>query len=179
MDRKAKARVAIAFDVLQSVDSLKVTNDGWYLADPTGKYYKDQNGEECIDLRDFKGDVKEEATKHLSKLQKCEVCALGACVISQVKLFNKLPMSKLLSGDRPNTREINPNRDMVSKSLSRFFSQEQLNLIETAFEAGGHHLIVANPDPNAVEFGRNYDSPKKRLKAIMGNIIVNDGEFCP
>jgi hypothetical protein len=181
MDRKAKARVAIAFDVLQSVDSLKVDNHGYYLSDLDGTVTIDKYGDDVDVRRQFKGDIKEDATKHLPRLQKCHVCALGACLISQVKLFNKMSISKLVVEDRSNPKHqaIDPNRQIISKLLSKFFCQSQLDLIESAFEIGGDYYSQAPYSVDAEDFGRNYDDPKKRLKAIMANIIVNDGEFCP
>lgn len=180
MDKKAKARVAIAFDVLQNVDSLKVDNRGWYLADTTGKapQYDPYGNLAKRKIHPYKGNLKDDASKHIPKLQKCQVCALGACLISQVKLFNKLPLGELVNYGGG----IDPTRDMVSGILSRFFSKDQLDLIEVAFEAiseydGGVQKKECHLD--AERFGMEYSNPKKRLKAIMGNIIVNDGEFCP
>lgn len=181
MDKKAKARVAIAFDVLQSVDSLKVDNHGYYMSDLSGRTTACKDGDTVDERRSFKGNTKDDATKHLQRLQKCHVCALGACLISQVKLFNKMAISKLVVEDKHNAKHqvIDPNRVIVSTLLSRFFSKDQLDLIESAFEVGGDYNCQAPYSADAENFGEDYDDPKKRLKAIMANIIVNDGKFCP
>ena len=169
-EKRRKARIAIALDVLANVDSLRVSNAGWYIADvPDGS--RDEN-----DCRKFNGDWKADARRYLKRLQKCQVCALGACMISHVKLFDKVKMGDLKIDADPlyKNKLVSDRGDSI---LGRFFDQDQIDKIETAFEAGTKNARPVGYD--AEEFGRRYDEPKRRLKAIMANIIVNDGEFKP
>ena len=105
----------------------------------------------------------------------CEVCALGACFLSVVALTNKYDFG--LSDN------IDLSGEDVFKRLKSVFSLKQLYLIENAFELGQgfsaqrsrwHTDYLA-----AISFGKKYDRPKSRLRAIMKNIIANEGVFIP
>jgi hypothetical protein len=64
--------------------------------------------------------------------------------------------------------------------LTSYFSPEQIGLIELAFERGdGWYPADTTDDDNAVEFGERYQYNTNRMKAIMQNIINNNGTFVP
>lgn len=109
----------------------------------------------------------------------CKVCALGACLLSVVSLKNEFVFD-VFNGD------IYVPRSQIVKRLKGIFSKRQLALIESAFE--GYLIYLGNrpsekswePDLyRAVHFGKSFSDPKLRLKAIMENVIANNGVFKP
>lgn len=71
----------------------------------------------------------------------------------------------------------------IGKELSDFFHIEQIEMIECAFERSYMHAhydrMYSTPIMNAIKFGAKYRWPGQRLRAIMQNIIDNDGTFIP
>jgi hypothetical protein len=118
----------------------------------------------------------------IHKLAKhCDVCALGACFISHIGLFNNVASSAVIRKSYDNSVPcIYFDYNVMMKSLRKTFSSDNLYLIESAFEkravygAGGGTDVQA-----AVVFGERYGDPSERLKAIMRNIIANNGRFVP
>jgi hypothetical protein len=168
---------AVAQDVLDHMRYVKVT-EGTYCEGELPKGVKSSD---------------ESAKKHIDGISKgCRVCALGACFLSYIRLYNNVTLSELV-GTFSNTvtegEVFESDYHEISNELDHIFSQAQLCLIETAFElhcinddydcddADGY-TVEAEADA-AVAFGRKYDDPKVRLKAIMKNIIKNNGEFIP
>lgn len=167
---KAQARVAIAKDVLKHLRSLKV-GTGYYFNGPI-----------------FKGGAKGDDTqKHLKKLVKCEVCALGACLISHVRLFDEVPLTKVADFGRydeyydkeAGKGSFEFKSDRPVHILKKYFSRHQLNMIEAAFEQNNPFGGDLEELSKAIEFTEGIYEPKDRLKAIMKNIVENDGTFVP
>lgn len=189
--------VKVAEDVIQSVKGLDV-NQGSFI-----DIYLDN---ETAQLFDTLTDSKQQAA--LLQQNECEVCALGACLISTVKLYNKFTFTSNAFD------HIFPDEnDLFSRLIGDVFTPLQLVQIEQAFEEGngffgynrGEDNIDAfgegadpdedgrwsslglnrqNPDviaavKKAISFGRHYPDPTSRLVAIMKNIKRNDGEFRP
>lgn len=101
--------------------------------------------------------------------EECRACALGsifAACIARPEL--KLKAEPGYEGD--------DNEQRVA--LSPYFSEEQLMLIESAFEMDD---FTYGDDgwEDAVDFGRMFNNDKDRLLAILQNIIDNNGEFVP
>jgi hypothetical protein len=75
--------------------------------------------------------------------------------------------------------------DDLTARLGEIFPQEQQHLIESAFEltnmsnGPGRTQLPHESIDAAINFGAAYDVPKARLRAIMKNIVKNDGEFRP
>lgn len=162
---KAEARVEIAKDVLKHLRSLNV-EEGYYL----------DGGYEPI-----RGvGSKDDAQKYINKMAKCRVCALGACLISHVRLFDQVPIRRL---GRFYEGEFEFASERPTQILAKFFSQEQIDLIEAAFEQTRTHCQSPKTDDEeiyrAVMFGNKHADAKERLKAIMKNIIANAGTFRP
>lgn len=140
-----------------------------------------------------KGDDLQKIIK--TKVANCRVCALGAAMVSYVRLYDKVKVGAAevsgtdgyydygkdayknyegLIGERP------------TETLSKLFSTDQLDLIETAFERMRMGSLDSDagyedgsPAEAALEFGGEYYDPEVRLKAIMKNIIKNEGTFRP
>jgi hypothetical protein len=129
-------------------------------------------------------------------IPKCECCALGAMFMS-CTLYNNKTTAKELD-------EVGFEfEDLVeyggfTNGLSKFFSKDQLKLIESAFEGntGAFSLEQADweeagwmdrlpddkkplPGDKSAGWMNRLPDDKKRLVAIMENIIKNKGKFVP
>lgn len=102
--------------------------------------------------------------------KRCKVCAIGAMSIIK---------SVLDKDDNP----LLGHHGRHFEILTRVFSEEQLRLIETAFEI----CFIYSPETDeeeesmnhGVQFGRQYYRDGDRLEMIMHNICDNKGEFKP
>ena len=157
---KEEARIAICKDVLRHLRSLRVKSGNGYLVD---RAWAD-GGCELPPATD-------DAQKHVGKITKrCEVCALGGMMLSFIRLFDDVPMKKLIDfyGN-----EIGCERDYLISKLKRYFTPDQLYQIEYAFEHGAglkDRFNVYSGDP---------EDDKNRLRATMLNVIRNGGKFVP
>lgn len=117
----------------------------------------------------------------LTSLSVCKACATGALLFAYVVSYRSVlsPGQHPFNAYCPNWETVNL-KDGMYIVLAKIFSPLQLRLIEHAFE-GLHHeqelrgkVLIA-----CKEFYRQYPSATLRLKAIMQNIIDNDGQFKP
>lgn len=117
----------------------------------------------------------------------CRVCALGACFLSTVTLYNAFEFKF----NRWPDRVIVGDENMFNR-LRAIFTPVQLYLIENAFENGNGYFrdninlgeiglkFSTAPDRTAaVKFGRRFKTATTRLRAIMKNIVANEGVFIP
>jgi hypothetical protein len=104
----------------------------------------------------------------------CRVCAVGAAVISGIRIFNGSDVWK---------NNIANNFEAVI--FSKGFSVNQLALIEAAFEDEGSQLIKPYPANSASDlkaakkFRLSFTNEKERAIQIFQNIIDNKGKFKP
>jgi hypothetical protein len=106
---------------------------------------------------------------------KCDCCALGAAMASSLRLFN--------IGEFCNDVELGD----LTKQLGKFFSKEQMGLIEATFECRSEPLCELAPEGkdefsdlfiyNTARFRRM--TCENRAIAIFENIIKNKGTFKP
>lgn len=149
--KQRKMAVAVAQDVLKTMRHLQVLSSNGYLRSPL-----EAGG---FPIQDAKPAV----------LKKCEVCARGAMFISRCKLFNVYEFPS--EGDAS---------DMVVNSTAKDFGETNSNMIEAAFEQyNSEYGEVEDGVRAAVVFGELYDDPRKRLRAIMKNVIEHEGVFTP
>lgn len=177
---KGEARVAIAKDVIQWMDTKKmlVANAGYLYS--------------SSDLFSFK-DVGENADLR-SKLQgkECRVCALGAVFLTTVDRFNKVGCGDISVEPNPYFPEkdytINHlRRNSLTKYLKRYFTPLQMGMIESAFECSEYYDGLSTSAQRAVIKAMNYGinlhnngvDPEGKLRSIMKNIITNKGTFKP
>lgn len=182
---KAEMRVAVCKDVLARIKAKKVNiAHGVYVELPRGTWgdvfnkAKLKDGESC-DLQ-----------KLLPKVGKCNVCAKGALFLSAVDKYDQCEVRNVQNphscwGD--GMGEVNGvaletsdrlYEPQMSPTLTRLFSQEQLDLIEDAFECA--HVRVNAGAPfcrEAAEWGRQFDRGEPRMVAIMKNVIAHKGTF--
>lgn len=98
---------------------------------------------------------------------KCEVCVKGGIFASCVVFNNKF----------------NIGENGLSQRANGIFSEEQLNLMEVAFEQKTYGWNRENLSDSqikkALAFGKGYKL-KERMLAILNNVVNNvEGEFVP
>jgi len=111
----------------------------------------------------------------------CSACALGSMFVVKVLITNAVDA------------ESRWDREEIVEELVDIFSQAQLDLIESAYEGvyvgtfdaayqkrwqDKHPALLAKLK-RAVAFSDRYASASRRMRAIMRNIIKNNGVFAP
>lgn len=104
-----------------------------------------------------------------SKKTTCQVCALGAAFVSLVNIENKCSVDGICQ------------QEGMWERLEKHFGGNNMNLMESAFECTGmdnssYDLPYEVLDV-AGEWGSQYEDPAVRLRAIMLNVIRNNGDF--
>lgn len=188
---KVEMRIAIAKDVISSLKILNVVE---------GSFIEEHNswGDISYDDRVLKlkgiSKLKDSRIQAQQLKESCEVCALGACFLSSVKLNNKFKFKFSRQDPGSFSIQIKP----LFEKLKQYFTVEQIFMIENSFEMGAGFLSdwdnvkklktflkKASFDRlykkyywDAVHFGNKYyTEPDKRLEAIMKNIVKNKGLF--
>jgi hypothetical protein len=128
----------------------------------------------------------------------CTVCALGGLFVA---CTNKVP-SEINSDELGLSTDnydgftetvLNGDSDSMKPRMQAYFTREQLRLIEHAFEKRVIETVDENNDEytelelaeyweknsRAMKFKPKVVSPNNRLKAIMENVIENNGTFVP
>jgi len=172
---KEKQRILVAKDVLKQIQmrSLKVKQGTYFGIWAPKKRFEIEKPKEKLDQ--FLLQIKNENAK-------CEVCGIGSCFISLVRLGNNAKTSTFF-GEGAINGFYEANDGDMRPLLRKVFPSSQITLIESAFEMttilydnakhSYEHRIKAR------DFGQKYKSDENRLKAIMRNIIKNKGTFKP
>ena len=162
----AQQRIAIAKDVIASVRS------GQYEASP-GTYFS------TFGIPD--DAVGKELQTFLKKGVECNVCVLGACFASKVKIANNYKLRS--HADFRGEVDFDRINDEARFKLGSVFPVRHRDLMESAFEQSDMHESDDSADydriQEAIEFGNRYADPAERMIAIMTNIIHNGGTFEP
>lgn len=169
---KAEKRVAIAKDVIAQVKAKQMkaaTGYGYVAFDSAVTAKPDQCLYEVVD----------------KNRKDCFVCGIGALFCSALKLKNKFDVADLgyHSYEESGSVEIDEiSHGTVAKYMKPWFSELQLDLVETAFE-GYTTGLVWDMDGDTAErissFCGNEGDADARLVAIMQNIVDNNGTFKP
>lgn len=169
----AKKRVMLAKDVLAAIKSRRFTaRSGTYQPVPE---------------RPFGCNVDQPAIINLQG-EECEVCAKGALFVSKLDRLNGLKLFEVSERD-------------PSEHLLGLFTQLQLDLIETAFEESTTTLYLSqyqdksqdcfSPEARNLSTEQFYELENKaegycrgkshaeRMRAIMLNVVANNGTFDP
>lgn len=158
----AEKRVQIARDVIAQLAAKRlIATTGTWLA----------NGDEG-DLF-TKEDVHKnpELQKILKRQKECTGCALGGMFMCAVERADELRLGDL---DR-DSRDYRQMQDgSVFKYMEKFFSREQLDEIEAAFEQGEGFVDDSNV---ASGWLSEVDDANERMRLIMENIVANKGKF--
>lgn len=146
---KRQKVVLVAKDVLKHLKCLKIKK-GIYLAGKIPSNFPKTGN----------------AQKYIDKIQeKCQVCALGACFISNIRLFNKVNIEDLIYCNNNDGKYSLYGGLEIHKTLKSIFTEKELNYIESFFEGWTEKEFA---------FSKKHKSPKLMLKAIMENIIENN-----
>lgn len=168
----AEKRVMIAQDV---IDQLKAKN----ISACSGTF---------IDFRFDEDAYKKSLQKEvLNKNISCEVCGVGGIFLSTILFTNKVNINENTNGRLDSLGEdILENKETNFTQALKYFSKDQIILIENAFEIGDGYFTYYCSDASkekfidkAIDFGAKYETDKDRLIAIMKNIIKNNGKFIP
>lgn len=139
--------VALAKDVLKWLKYMNIR---------AGQYFEE------IDIDQLNKGAKQKSRVKI--LKNCEVCALGACVVSGFNLDGNSILDEYVV-------ETNLHK------IRNIFGVDESNEIEGAFERAEAWEGTFIPDAEA--FGKTFKDNKARLAAIMQNIVDHDGYFIP
>lgn len=166
---RQEMRITIAKDVLAQLDAKKiVATPGTWVDDSNLGSLSDYVYEETAD-----SDAPIDACEFTEGITKCRCCALGSIFISLTKVSRVLLSGSLHAEDVFD--------HLPSSPLTRYFSVKQLELIEQAFEGleGAYIADGFQNEEDCMTFYYTYPNAKKRLQAIMKNIVKNKGTFVP
>jgi len=156
----------IAKDVLKHLNSFRRVETGTYIS---GEVPQLEGAEKNENAQDYVDTITE----------KCDVCALGACMLSFVRLYDDVTLDDLNYRSISNYELIEATFPTIKKKLLTAFSAKQLILIESAFEKESINNTLCIDVEDAISFGEAYPNNTDRLKAIMENIVENKGKFKP
>lgn len=160
MDRE-KA-VAVARDVIERLDSHESFTPltGRYLSTPRVFMIDELEGK---DLQDFIPEIERSG---------CQVCALGGLLFCKAVLYDEVPALIVSMGHATRYSTVN--------ALSDVFDTKTLDLVEAAFEQSRRFAEDYQDEAVRAEvFGKQYEGDRERMRAIMENIVANNGEFIP
>lgn len=186
---KPAQRVAIAQDVIKNVIAGHLM--------PTRGFWLVDAEEELVRLSE---DRDNRQVQEVLKTKKCEVCAIGALFASTVETYNCLTFDELQNKCEDADNDYDDYNTGAGLSLAQimpyltdFFSEDQLILIELAYEGGyggfdedQYIEAVSSTEGDcsdilerAYTIFSNESEDWRRLIAIMQNIIDNNGTFNP
>lgn len=174
LTKKQAARVEILKDALKWIKPSQVISGNVYFRLRGGQAGADS---EAVCKLNTITDSKKLAKK-FQKDKTCEVCAKGALFLSTVALHNEFNF-----GHIDGYYGVSTGEGTMVERMETFFTEEQLDLIEDAFETPYGFI----PDPEsypptrykAALFGASYEKDIDRLRAILRNMIANKGTFKP
>jgi len=166
--KREEARVLVAKDALALLESNAMIPSHGYLGtlnvslDETSSIKNIKRGEsEAMEEDiDWGKDSMRQAREVVEDLPVCAVCALGALFIAAVRRFNNITVGEIGEG---------AHYRIILVYLSDLWTPMELVQIEDAYE---------NTRPaNNGDFYNKHPRDIDRLKAIMKNIIKNNGTF--
>jgi hypothetical protein len=105
------------------------------------------------------------------------VCAIGAAFVSAVDKFGRLKAS-----DTEDYLTPDGSPDEMIKYLGRWFSREQLRLMELAFEGKWWGVDIEAPEQRLFHRAQKFCerlSAEAGMEKIMRNVVKNNGTFKP
>lgn len=191
----AEKRVLIAKDALRLIRGKKIkVKQGAFLSIPRAGaasissgfgYGLDVFGEPTRDSEVVSSEAFQKDLKRDEILENCQVCALGAILVSTCRLFNKFKPGVRTYLARPHNVDVDFDQDAGGSGnmwayLRKYFPVANMRLIEYTFEGGhgafGTDDIPARTTEKADALFEKHDA-ENRLVAILKNIIKNDGLF--
>lgn len=161
-------KVQIAQDVIKQLDAkLYIATSGVYV--------------QKSDLPDTI-DASTRLSEFVASIPPCHVCALGSAILSNARLGTNDLVGDLFRIDDYGADLRCGNMDVTLRNI---FGESNLEMIESAFEMSNMSDTL-DPDEDdmsdielAIEFGEQFEHDEPRLRAIMQNIIENEGIFKP
>lgn len=168
-----KRRIVIAKDVLNQMRTgFLVPKSGIYVR--SNELSKASNDD--LELKEV-----------FDKDKRCIACGIGSLFVCSVKLFNKLKLADVAT----NYSMFSPfeiSKENIHQYLKEYFSEFELDKIEAAFEKTdslyNRSIYTKGKITTITNASKYFDTPagsnlngKQRLKAIMNNIIKNNGIF--
>lgn len=154
MTREQK-QVAVASDALLMLNAGRlIAADGIYCHSASGRDFQDIAGEGATDLQ-----------QAFAKTA-CKVCAKGAIFVALVSRANHAPIRTFAMRERIDD-------ELMVDRITDVFDEAQADLIEDCFEGFG----VAGSFGDT--YWNQFDDYDERLRAILENIIRNNGTFKP
>ena len=163
-------RIAVARDVLA-----QLVREGLPLCVETGSYVATY---EYFD-RAYIFGPDDQLQAHVDAVQAhCTVCLLGACLLSQARLYDQITVASVRYKSDPVFGHIfEVHGDAGKAALADIFDRDTMNSMECAFERDRLGNPPCDEIFNAITFGYRFDTHKDRVAAVMNNLIANDGEF--
>ncbi len=165
--KPAEKRVAIARDVLKHVASRRIipTHGAWVDSTGSGALVSAKNIKKDPELQEL-----------FASMKSCNACALGGMFMCAVEKADNLKVSDLqdvkVDG---NIYEAGVEQEDVFDYMKKFFSVDQLTMIESAFEKNEGACY----DEAGDDFAPDVEDAADRMRLVMENIIVNKGTFKP
>lgn len=172
-------RVLIAKDVIAQIKAgrYKATTQAWVR--PTIENIDDYYGIGTNLVNAFGYDAPVRELFLSNKIQSCDCCALGAMFMS-CTLYNNNQTAENFDNEVDWGFDERVEGFMgFSNGLHKFFSRAQLKLIEAAYEGGNGAFEAQRSKRKVYAWIDKLSDNKKRLVAIMENIIENNGTFVP
>lgn len=115
----------------------------------------------------------------MKDMESCTACALGGIFACAVERFNDLKTKECFTYSYYHNFDKNSFSIINMKGyLEKFFDHDQIVLIEICFESGqGGYDVVNDKQACAAAMYYHISNPETRMRAIMGNIIENNGQF--
>lgn len=165
---KPQKRVMIAQDVLAQIKAKKFrAKEGTWVSPSRNLGYGTEGVREAFAA---------------GEMGHCNVCALGGLFMSCTNLNGGTTFNDFDS-EADEIGYLIEMKNTLSNGLDKFFSYDQLRLIEIYFEGGeGAFQLDELPEDidadSVISFWENYGATD-RLKMIMENIVQNKGTFKP
>jgi hypothetical protein len=153
-------RVAVARDVIERIEAgkLRVATGGYLYID------EDAGPVDTDGLIARGGDLQ----PHVDEIERnCEVCALGAVLLSKARLMDAVPVAVL--------GHVGSYQGAFHRSLADVFDENTLLAIESAFEQG--RFGDTDLSRGAAVFGDQFDDDAERCVAVMEKVIEGNGEL--
>jgi hypothetical protein len=179
---RAQQRVLIAKDALKLLDSSKIQPAHMTYMESEASFEPSEAGDDELVI-----DRLREIWK--KKEAWCGVCQIGSLFVGALDTFNSLKLSDI----DPSCGE--PSMHDMIGYLDRWWDEKDLRVMETAFEGswqgGEDSMFMRTPsgqiDYNrevpgvgkAMNFASKYNRGEPRMRAILKNIIKNNGRFEP
>lgn len=162
MTKTQKQRLAVAKDVIAQLKLQKFTaKEGVYV------------DHAAISPANYGAELQTVLRKELTAQKPCEVCAMGACFISSVRLYDEFKLTgKTMEWG-------NLDQVAIKSKVAKLFTRREMRVIESSFENEGAFIKLYgerdewdNNSGGYQEFLSNLE-PTERLIFLMEVVLAN------